>query len=117
MQYMDNAVTDKEFADLQECLRDHPMRHSNVNADDTFEGTRGFIVSFNEAGIEKVAKHEHFKCLMPYFHRHRLPITNAWILNMVWADVPAYNKEFAIERHVRRRPISSLKSHHLTLRK
>lgn len=93
-------MPDGEFADLQKCLRDHPMRHSNVNNEATFGATKGFIVSFNEEGISEVAQHPHFACLMPYFQRHRLPVANAWILNMVWAEVPKYDREFAIERHV-----------------
>jgi hypothetical protein len=82
-------------------MRDHPMRHSNVNSDYTFGKTKGFIVSFNARGINRVAQHKHFKCMMPFFNRHRLPVSNAWILNMVWAEMSDYNKEFAIERHVR----------------
>lgn len=101
LQYLDNALPDEEFKIVQECLIDHPMRHSNVNSEEAFGGTRGFVVSFNEAGIKDLENHKLFSCLSPYFQRHRLPNCNAWILNMVWAEVPAYDKEFAISRHVR----------------
>lgn len=101
LQYLDNALTEEEFKTVQDCLIDHPMRHSNVNSAEAFGNTRGFVVSFNEKGIVDLEKHELFKCLSPYFQRHRLPNCNAWILNMVWANVPSYDKELAIERHVR----------------
>lgn len=101
LQHLDNALTEEEFQSVQECLIDHPMRHSNVNSDEAFGNTRGFVVSFNEEGITDLENHDLFKCLSPYFQRHRLPNCNAWILNMVWANVPAYDKEFAISRHVR----------------
>lgn len=84
---MDNAMPDDEFADLQKCLRDHPMRHSNVNNEATFGATKGFIVSFSEEGIQELEKDKNFACLVPYFQRHRLPVANAWILNMVWGEL------------------------------
>lgn len=99
LQFQDNAMPDNEFQDLQECLREHPMRHSNVNDGDTFKGTRGFLLSYNKAGIDKFASNPSFSCLEPYFRRHVRPDADAWVLNMVWADIPDYRKELAIQRH------------------
>eukprot|EP00173_Palmaria_palmata_P002366 Plantae.Rhodophyta-Palmaria_palmata.ctg2507.p1 GENE.Plantae.Rhodophyta-Palmaria_palmata.ctg2507~~Plantae.Rhodophyta-Palmaria_palmata.ctg2507.p1 ORF type:complete len:229 (-),score=47.72 Plantae.Rhodophyta-Palmaria_palmata.ctg2507:359-976(-) len=78
---------------------DHPMRHSNANNDVTFSGTKGFVLSFNVEGIKTLDKHDLFNCMSPFFHRQRMPIANAWVLNMVWADVTNYTKKYAIERH------------------
>lgn len=99
LQSKENALPTHEFKHLQDCLRDHPMRHHNVNDDTTFNGTRGFLLSFNENGIEKMEKHDMFSCLKSYFRRYRLPNTNAWVLNMVWADIPDYERELTIQRH------------------
>lgn len=99
LQYMDNALPDDEFLALQVCMREHPMRHSNANDGKTFAGTKGFVLSFNEDGIEELERNGLFKCMAPFFHRHRVPVANAWVLNMVWADVTAYDRSFAIERH------------------
>lgn len=99
LQAMDNAMNESEFRSLQECLRDHPMRHHNVNADDTFSGTTGFLLSFNDKGIERFRNHPSFTCLQPYFDRYRLSNTNGWVLNMVWAEVSGYKSEYAIQLH------------------
>lgn len=99
LQKIDGAMPRKEFDDLQRCLRDHPMRHFNVNDDDTFKGTRGFLLSFSEKGIDNMRADPRFSCLQTYFDRHRLPGANAWVLNMVWADIPDYTRELAIQRH------------------
>lgn len=99
LQSKDNALPKVEFQALQDCLRDHPMRFHNVNDDNTFNGTRGFLLSFNEQGIENMTNSEMFGCLSPYFEKFRLPNTNAWVLNMVWADVPDFERELTIQRH------------------
>lgn len=99
LQHMDNAMPHDEFLALQDCLRDHPMRHWNVNDDNTFQGTKGFLLSFSEKGIEKFLETTQFNCLESYFRRHRLPNANAWVLNMVWAEIPDYTRELAIRRH------------------
>lgn len=99
LQHMDNAMPKDEFTALQDCLRDHPMRHWNVNDENTFQGTKGFLLSFSEKGIDKFLKEDQFNCLESYFRRHRLPNTNAWVLNMVWAEIPDYTRELAIRRH------------------
>lgn len=99
LQYIDNAMPEDEFATLQRCMIGHPMRTGNANHGDTFKGTKGFVLSFNEEGIKKLETEDLFKCMTSFFHRHRLPIANAWVLNMVWADVTDYNRKFAIERH------------------
>lgn len=99
LQQMDSAMPEDEFVGLQDCLRDHPMRHWNVNDDNTFQGTKGFLLSFSEKGIENFLEAPQFNCLESYFKRHRLPNTNAWVLNMVWAEIPDYTRELAIRRH------------------
>ncbi|CAN8068305.1 unnamed protein product [Agarophyton chilense] len=99
LQAKDHAMPTNEFRHLQECLREHPMRFHNVNDDNTFNGTRGFLLSFNERGIAEMESSEMFTCLKEYFRRYRLPDTNGWVLNMVWADIPDFKKELTIQRH------------------
>lgn len=99
LQAFDKAMTDEEFTSLQDCLRDHPMRHDNVNSDTTFAGTTGFLLSFKENGLERLRNHTAFSCLLPYYQRYKLTNTNAWVLNMVWADVTDFKREFAIKLH------------------
>lgn len=100
LQTMHSAMPDDEFKGIQDCLRNHPMQHSNVNDDHTFKGTRGFVVSFTYDGVYNLMNHPHFACLEPYFRRHLISDTNAFVLNMVWADVPDYSRELSIEPHV-----------------
>lgn len=99
LQAFDKAMTDEEFSSLQDCLRDHPMRHDNVNSDTTFAGTTGFLLSFKEKGLDRLRNHTAFSCLLPYYHRYKLTNTNAWVLNMVWAEVTDYTRELAIKLH------------------
>lgn len=99
LQSVDKTLPEIEFKKLQACLRDHPMRHSNVNDDTTFTGTKGFLVSFNAAGINNFTRNPSFSCLETYFRTQRLPNTNAWVLNMVWAEIPDYTRELTIKRH------------------
>lgn len=99
LQAFDNAMTDDEFSSLQNCLRDHPMRHNNVNSDETFAGTTGFLISYKEKGLDRLRNNTSFNCLLPYYERYKLTNTNAWVLNMVWAEVTDYSREFAIKLH------------------
>lgn len=48
-------------------MHDHPMRHSNTISAETLVGSKEFVLSFDEEGIERLESGGLFSCMAPFF--------------------------------------------------
>eukprot|EP00277_Geminigera_cryophila_P006429 CAMPEP_0179429904 /NCGR_PEP_ID=MMETSP0799-20121207/15168_1 /TAXON_ID=46947 /ORGANISM="Geminigera cryophila, Strain CCMP2564" /LENGTH=215 /DNA_ID=CAMNT_0021206049 /DNA_START=246 /DNA_END=893 /DNA_ORIENTATION=- len=88
------------FADMQECLANHPLTGGAVLGQTAFAKTRGFVIAFNREGIEQFKHDVRFECLYPYFERAVLEEANAWVLNLLICHEPTYASDVVVRLHL-----------------
>ncbi len=93
------------FAALQKCALDHPkLRVEGSLNDSSFGKTRGFVVKFNEDGIERFRKNPDYACFVDVFDGLREPLTNAFVMNVLLCDLGDYDaydaKEMSVDLHL-----------------
>ena len=93
------------FAALRKCALDHPkLRVTGALNDSSFGKTRGFVVKFNEDGIERFRKNPDYACFVDVFDGLREPLTNAFVMNVLLCDLGDYDaydaKEMSVDLHL-----------------
>jgi hypothetical protein len=88
----DAHLSEEAFAALRRCALDHPkLRVKGELNDASFGKTRGFVVKFNEEGIERFRSHPDYACFVDVFDGLREPLTNAFVMNVLLCDLGDYD--------------------------
>mmetsp|Transcript_92 Transcript_92/g.158 ORF Transcript_92/g.158 Transcript_92/m.158 type:complete len:294 (-) Transcript_92:94-975(-) len=92
--------SDQDFQNLQMCISQHPMITQNSLNHKNFQGTRGFVIKFNQNGVHQFLSHNSTQCLTPYFTAARNPAANAFVLNVLICEQAQTRGEFAVGLHL-----------------
>ena len=88
----DDFLSDEAFESLRKCALEHPKLHvaGELNGE-TFGKTRGFVLKFNEDGLERFRSKKEYACFVDVFDRLRAPLTNAFVMNVLLCELQDYS--------------------------
>jgi hypothetical protein len=101
----DGVLDPAVFAQVQECLTDHPKITKNHLNPNGFNGTRGFVINFSGDGVDTFREETKFNCgdfnpLLPFFDAARHPETNGFVMNVLVCDKPTDINVLSVGEHV-----------------
>jgi hypothetical protein len=105
----EDFLSSAEFESVKSCaLRHDKLRVRNGLNPEGFNETRGFVLRFNAKGVESLRAREEYSCFVNVFEKLRLPLTNAYVMNLLLCVVSGnddkegvYNSEaMSVELHL-----------------
>jgi len=83
----------EDFERVRACALRHPLlRIKGELNENSFGKTRGFVLKFNEDGIERFRSDTAYECFAPVFDRMRVPLTNAFVMNLLLCELGNYDE-------------------------
>ena len=83
----------EDFERVRACAMRHPLlRIKGELNENSFGKTRGFVIKFNEDGIERFRSDGAYECFAPVFDRLRVPLTNAFVMNLLLCELGNYDE-------------------------
>jgi hypothetical protein len=81
-----------EFKRVRECALNHPkLRVRSTLNSAGFSKTRGFVIKFNNEGVEQFQTSPEYECFASVFNGLRLPDTNAYVMNILLCELGDYD--------------------------
>ena len=83
----------EDFERVRACALQHPLlRVKGELNEDSFGKTRGFVLKFNEDGVAQFQSDSAYECFAPVFDRLRVPLTNAFVMNLLLCELGDYDE-------------------------